>query len=142
MNRTLAILVLAASMAPAQPAGDDWWVRLKRTIQANLGRPYVWGSCGMKSFDCSGFVWRVFSDSGVVMKRTTARKLYFSLPEPGEKGEWARGNVVFFDDLRHCGIVDSPTDFFHAGITTGTARTKFDPYWRPKVAGVRRIAPP
>lgn len=142
MNRALAILALAAGMAHAQPAGDEWWTQLKRTIQTHLGRPYVWGSCGVKSFDCSGFVWRVYFDSGVIMKRTTARKLYYCLPEPGGKEDWAPGNVVFFDDLRHCGIVNSPTDFFHAGSTTGTARTKFEPYWRPKVVGVRRIAPP
>ena len=140
--RRLAIFLLAAALAgAAEPAGEDWWRRLKSSITEYLGRPYAWGSCGMKSFDCSGFVWRVFSDNGVLMKRTTARKLYLSLPtaEAGER--WRFGNVVFFDDLKHCGIVADRTSFYHAASTKGTGLSRFDPYWRPKVCGVGKISP-
>ena len=46
---------------------------IKSTIENHLGRPYVWGSSGLKSFDCSGFVWRVMYENGILLKRTTAR---------------------------------------------------------------------
>jgi len=135
-------LVLAAVLAAMACFGaePDFWTRLRATIEQDLGRPYVWGATGMKSFDCSGFVWRVYTDSGVLLKRTTARKLWFSLPEPMPGRRYAFGNLVFFDDLKHVGIVDTSGAFYHAETSAGTNRSRFDPYWRPKVAGVRAVA--
>jgi hypothetical protein len=49
------------------------------------------------------------------------------------------GNIVFFDNLSHCGIVNSRSDFYHAESSKGTNLSRFDPYWRSKVCGVRRI---
>jgi cell wall-associated NlpC family hydrolase len=120
--------------------GDDFWNQVRSTIESHLGRPYVWGASGLKSFDCSGFVWRVLFENGVLIKRTTARKLYLSLPaaEHGKKLEL--GNIVFFDNLKHCGIVAGPNAFYHAESSIGTNLSKFDPYWRAKVCGVRRVA--
>jgi cell wall-associated NlpC family hydrolase len=93
----------------------------------------------MKSFDCSGFVWRVHYESGVLVKRTTARKYYFALP-PAEPGKPAKfGTLVFFDDLKHIGIVNDAGSFFHAQTSKGTTMAPFDPYWRPKITGYRRI---
>jgi cell wall-associated NlpC family hydrolase len=129
----------AAEPAPAPAAGAEpaFWDRLKASVENHLGRPYVWGATGLKSFDCSGFVWRVYFDSGVMLKRTTARKLYFSLPAPPQNSQYSFGNLVFFDDLKHVGIVDSHDTFYHAEYSTGTSRSRFDPYWRKKVVGVR-----
>jgi cell wall-associated NlpC family hydrolase len=138
------LLVWVGFGAPQSPPGKripdppSYWARMKLTIEGYLGRPYVWGSSGLKSFDCSGFVWRVMSDSGYLLKRTTARKLYFSLPAP--KTEWSPGNIVFFDDLRHCGIVNSKDTFYHAQSSKGTNLSQFSPYWGPKVVGVRCLA--
>jgi cell wall-associated NlpC family hydrolase len=123
----------------AQPDGPDFQVSLKSSIENHLGRPYVWGSSGLKSFDCSGFVWRVMQDSGILIKRTTARKLYMCLPSVPEEKKWDFGNVVFFDDLKHCGIVESPSRFYHSESSIGTNLSSFDPYWRRKIYAVRAI---
>jgi peptidoglycan DL-endopeptidase CwlO len=131
---TWALLLWLAAAPPELPCP-----RIKATIQGYLGRPYVWGATGLKSFDCSGFVWRVMWDNGVWLKRTTARKLYVCLPKAPADEQWRPGNLVFFDDLKHVGIVDSPFDFYHAESNAGTRRSKFDPYWRRKVTGVRRM---
>ncbi len=139
MKRLLALLVLCCGAVAAQ-AREGWWDRFRAVVSANLGRPYVWGATGMKSFDCSGFVWRVFTDAGAPFKRTTARKLYFSLSPIPKGKEWDYGNVVFFDDLKHCGIVNSRGDFYHAQSGKGTNLSPFDPYWRQKISGVRRVA--
>ena len=137
--RRLAILgLLFCGVACAQPGGD-WWNRLRTAVANHLGRPYVWGATGLKSFDCSGFVWRTFADAGAPFKRTTARKLFFSLNAAPKDKEWEFGNVVFFDDLKHCGIVNSRGDFYHAQSSKGTTLSRFDPFWRPKVYGVRRV---
>jgi len=108
-------------------------------VERHLGRPYVWGACGLKSFDCSGFVWRVMQENGVLVKRTTARKYYMSLPEVAEEERWNFGNIVFFSNLKHCGIVDTRETFYHAAVSTGTHRSRFDPFWRRKISGVRAM---
>jgi cell wall-associated NlpC family hydrolase len=112
---------------------------LKSSIDRHLGKPYVWGSSGLKSFDCSGFVWRVLNDSGIYLKRTTARKLYLALPKPSANGAWNFGNIVFFDDLKHCGIVCSRDAFYHAQSSIGTNLSRFKPYWQEKIVGVRQL---
>lgn len=142
MKRALLILALAAGAVPAQDRRATWWEQLQRGIATCIGKPYVWGASGLKGFDCSGFVWRVLLDTGVPLKRTTARKLYVSLPQVRPAENWLPGDIVFFDDLRHCGIVNSRSDFYHAGTSSGVTRARFDPLWRPKVVGVRRIVVP
>jgi peptidoglycan DL-endopeptidase CwlO len=151
MKRLFAVLLFAmlslgagpftrvtVSHTPA-PVDEGFWKRAKTIIESRLGLPYVWGAAGMKSFDCSGFVWRVLWDNGYFIKRTTARKLYVALDTPPEGREWDFGNIVFFDDLKHCGIVAGPRSFYHAQTSVGTNLSQFDPYWRPKVCGVRAL---
>lgn len=52
---------------------------------------------------------------------------------------WTFGNIVFFSNLKHCGIVQSPETFYHAAVTAGTHVSRFNPFWRRKVSGVRAI---
>lgn len=110
---------------------------IQSAIERHLGRPYVWGGCGLKSFDCSGFVWRVMQDNGILVKRTTARRFYLCLPKVADEDRWSFGNLVFFDNMKHCGIVATRETFYHAGVTAGTGRSRFDPLWRRKITGVR-----
>jgi cell wall-associated NlpC family hydrolase len=139
--RLAAVILLAcAGLAAAE---EPFEARLRAAIERNLGRPYVWGAAGMKSFDCSGFVWRVAAESGYFMKRTTARKLYFST-RPAPKNELgAFGNLIFFDDLKHVGIVNDRSSFFHAQTSKGTHLSPMTPYWKSLAGGEHRFfAPP
>lgn len=138
----LAVPAVSDTTGMDAPEFKAFWDRFRTTIERHLHRPYVWGSSGLKSFDCSGFVWRVMKDSGVLIKRTTARKFYLSLPAVEPDREYRPGNVVFFDDLKHCGIVSSEKKFYHAGSSMGTTLDSFDPYWRQKVIGFRAIPVP
>ena len=135
----LALLAACAANAAEPPS---LWERFRESIQSHLGRPYAWGAAGTKSFDCSGFVWRVTQDSGLYMKRTTARKLYFSALPVGKDQRWTFGNLVFFDDLQHVGIVNDSQTFYHAHRTGGTTLSEFGTYWRPKIVGVRALRAP
>ncbi len=144
MRRLAAALLLVTGLAAAQeppaspgPAADS----LRPIIERHLGRPYSWGASGLKSFDCSGFVWRVMADRGILLKRTTARKLYLCLPRVDPGRELDHGTVVFFDNLHHCGIVDGRDAFYHAQCSKGTNLSPFEPYWRRLVCGYRAMPP-
>ena len=141
MIRALLVAALLAA-GTARAEEPDFWTRVKQSIQNHLGRPYVWGAAGLKSFDCSGFVWRVYFENGVLVKRTTARKLWFSLPAPAKGQEHAFGNLVFFDNLKHVGIVNDGTSFYHAQSSVGTNLSTMSPFWRSKVFGVRAAPSP
>ncbi len=138
------IMALAAQDTPAQSGPyisrpEEFLNQVSGTINRHLGKPYAWGESGLKSFDCSGFVWRVMYESGILIKRTSARKLYLSLPKVSEREQWHFGNIVFFDNLKHCGIINSRTDFYHADCKKGTTLSLFAPHWQDKLCGVRGV---
>ena len=149
----IAILVLTAVAISARAQSSDPSTGansglvevlsgVKGAIERNLGRPYVWGATGMKSFDCSGFVWRVMYENGVLMKRTTARKFYMILKPAPKEEQGTFGTIVFFDDLKHMGIIDSPQTFFHAQTGAGTNRSSMNSYWKKMVYGYRQFPLP
>jgi len=134
---TPSTLCMAAITAPAP--SDTFWGKLRDAIGEHLGKPYVIGSTGLKSFDCSGFVWRSLVDSGIYLKRTSARKLFFSLQPAPETSTSRFGTIIFFDNLRHCGIVNDANSFFHADCKKGTTISPLQPYWQDKVCGYRQF---
>lgn len=137
-----ALLALALAAAPLRAGPQPGlYERVRESIRQYLGRPYVWGSSGLKSFDCSGFVWRVYSDSGLFMKRSTARKYYFSLRDPGKQEQSEFGTLVFFDNMKHVGIVNDRNTFYHAQVSKGTNLSEFQPFWKPLVCGYRKLGP-
>ncbi|MBI3402382.1 MAG: C40 family peptidase [Acidobacteria bacterium] len=147
LTAVFALLLTLTVAAAAQPAGDappgataaSFNDGLKAAIERHLGRRYVWGASGMKSFDCSGFVWRVMFENGILVKRTTARKFFQTLPPVPKTVQWNFGTLVFFDDLKHVGIVDSPEAFYHAHVSVGTSRSEMNAFWRRQVYGFRRL---
>jgi cell wall-associated NlpC family hydrolase len=145
MKRVLLVLValaLVTGKVSAQSATAQKTSLLdgiKAAIQSHLGRPYVWGADGLKSFDCSGFVWRVMYENGILLKRTTARKFYMTLPKAASGDEKKFGTLVFFDDLKHIGIIDDASAFYHAQVSIGTNRSNLTPFWRQKIYGYRKL---
>jgi cell wall-associated NlpC family hydrolase len=142
----LSVLLILAGNALAEPETDarsGLWENLQGTADRYLGRPYVWGAAGLKSFDCSGFVWRVLFENGILLKRTTARKLYMCLPKPSASQDaLLPGSIVFFNSLKHCGIVRDSQSFYHAETTSGTNISAFNAYWRSRVSGYRALPNP
>jgi cell wall-associated NlpC family hydrolase len=140
----LSMALLSSRVAAQSDEGKvtGFWDGVKATIQRNLGRPYVWGSSGLKSFDCSGFVWRVMYENGILVKRTTARKFYLTLPKATKEDQASFGTLIFFDDLKHVGIVDDSTNFYHTQVSRGTNRSEMTPFWRNKIYGFRKLPAP
>lgn len=94
-------------------------------------------------FDCSGFVWYVFSQAGLQLPRS-ARDMAQSLHAVALR-ERSPGDLLFFDTQRaphsHVGIYLGNDDFVHApSRSTGRVMvsTLRDSYWAARVDGVRR----
>jgi hypothetical protein len=63
--------------------------------------------------------------------------------KPVEKTEqWKFGTVVFFDDLKHVGIIENEKSFFHAQTSLGTNRSSMNLFWRSKIYGFRKLPTP
>lgn len=136
--KLLVLMIVLGAPAMAQGLTAE---SLRQFIESHLGKPYVWGATGEKSFDCSGFVWRVAEDAGLPFKRTTARKLWFSTERVKAEEKGAFGNLIFFDDLKHVGIVNDKGSFYHAQSSKGTNLSPLNAYWTPLVYGEHRFFP-
>ncbi|WP_243007416.1 CD1108 family mobile element protein [Anaerobutyricum hallii] len=95
---------------------DDATVQaLMEEVARYLGYPYVWGgSSPSTSFDCSGFVCWVFTNSGVHnLPRTTAQGIYDQCT-PVSAADAKAGDIIFFT-----GTYNSPGPVSHVGIYCG-----------------------
>jgi len=96
---------------------------VKKSIESvakkELGKRYVWGATGPKTFDCSGFTMKVFRAVGINLPRVSR-----SQAKVGAKvafNELQRGDMVFFDTekhptgrVNHVGIYLEDGKFIHA----------------------------
>lgn len=116
--------------------------KLLSAIQNRLGIPYVYGSTGPKSYDCSGLVWSVFRDAGYTYERSSARTLWQnSVPVEGD-ARYKFGTLVFFNGLGHIGIVVDENHFYHASSSKGVTMSKLDGYWSKRIVGYRQLQTP
>ena len=94
---------------------DETVRRLFAEADKYLGMPYVWGGSSPEtSFDCSGFVSYVFTNSGVCnMGRLTAQGIY-DICMPVTPEEARPGDIIFFT-----GTYDAGEPVTHVGIYAG-----------------------
>jgi len=131
---------------PGEPIGDGSYKALIEEAEKYLGYPYVWGGSNPRtSFDCSGYVCWVYTQSGVYdLPRTTATGIYNQcvlVP----KTEVMPGDLVFFQGTyagagiaSHIGIYVGNGKMIHAGDPIGYAdiNTK---YWQKHFLGFGRL---
>ena len=107
---------------PGEALTDETFRRLITEAEIYLGFPYVWGgSTPATSFDCSGFVCWVFSNSGVYpLSRTTAQGIYNQCARISPQ-EAKPGDLIFFkgtyatSEVSHIGIYVGDGMMIHAG---------------------------
>ena len=107
---------------PGEALTDETFRRLITEAEKYLGFPYVWGgSTPATSFDCSGFVCWVFSNSGVYpLSRTTAQGIYNQCARVSPQ-EAKPGDLIFFkgtyatSEISHIGIYVDDGMMIHAG---------------------------
>lgn len=129
-------LLLCASEARAQDVVD---------LAASLiGRPYVWGAEGPRSFDCSGLTQFVFKEFGVELPR---RAVSQSRSGVAAGRRLQRGDLLFFStDTRrslvtHVGIYEAAGVMIDASQSAGRVRRDSldDRYWADRFMFARRI---
>lgn len=112
---------------------------LMQGIESRLGIPYRFGSTGPNRYDCSGFVWSVFTQAGINFERQNVRSLW-SISQPVEGDErYKFGTLVFLNGLGHIGIVADANGFYHASSSKGVTYSPFAGYWEKRVVGFRRL---
>lgn len=115
---------------------------LLAAIDTRLGSPYVYGSSGPYSFDCSGFVWSVFQSAGIRFDRGSARTLWSRFAPATAQEEGQFGTLVFFSGLSHIGIVADANGFYHSSRSHGVVYSPFNKYWLSRIDGFRRVPLP
>jgi cell wall-associated NlpC family hydrolase len=123
---------------PGRPLPFDQM--LLSAIDERLGSPYVYGTEGPGTFDCSGFVWSVYRELGVSFDRGSARSLWSRMEPVTQDEQFQFGNLVFFSGLTHVGIVADANGFYHASRSHGVVYSPFNKYWLARIDGFRRVA--
>ena len=143
-------VISTAEEAEAEPAEDVSAPTLVRgmgsiervllgEIEERLGTPYRLGTEGPTRYDCSGFVWSVFNSAGIDFERTSARTFWSQFDPAGEDEKYKFGTLVFFNGLRHVGIVADEEGFYHASTSKGVVYSRFGEYWSKRITGFRRV---
>ena len=92
---------------------------LKRVAKTKLGKKYVWGAVGPRTFDCSGFTSYVYKKTGVrIPRRAIQQSKYGKLVK---RKALKPGDLIFFDTskerkgyVNHVGIYLGNNKFIHA----------------------------
>ncbi|GLU46080.1 NlpC/P60 family protein [Nocardiopsis ansamitocini] len=83
---------------------------------AQIGKPYVYGSAGPGSFDCSGLIMRAWGAAGVSLPRTTygqaeaGQRVSYDAMQPGDM-------IFFYGGLTHAGLYAGNGQMVHAPRT-------------------------
>jgi cell wall-associated NlpC family hydrolase len=114
------------------------------TALALRGTPYRNGGADPSGFDCSGFVWYVFSQHGVQVPRTVSE-----LARAGnhvDAADLRAGDLLFFAttgtrEVTHVAISIGGDEFVHAPSSAGEVRVERlrSTYWAPRFLEARRL---
>jgi peptidoglycan endopeptidase LytE len=115
---------------------------MRAAIDLRLGSPYVYGATGPRVYDCSGFVWSVFQSAGVNFERGSARNFWTNFLPASDDEKSQFGTLVFFNNLKHVGIVADANGFYHASSSHGVTYSTFNEYWTSRITGYRRVPVP
>jgi len=130
-------LFLKIELGPTDPS-----TLLQNAIAKRLGARYRYRGVDERGYDCSGFVWSVFKESGADFERGPASALWRQLPVARGSETSRFGTLVFFNKLRHVGIVLDGEWFYHASRSNGVILSPFSGYWKHRITGFRRAPTP
>jgi len=105
------------------PSGDVQ--RLIDAANAQIGKPYSYGSSGPNSFDCSGFVYYAMKSAGFATSRmSSASYANLSSWDSVDGNSLQVGDLVFFKSdkssvISHMGIYLGGGSFIHAAPSSG-----------------------
>ncbi|MFE5853932.1 NlpC/P60 family protein [Streptomyces sp. NPDC056500] len=98
---------------PGSPWGAALAEGVLAFVRAQLGKPYVRGATGPRSYDCSGLTRAAWRAAGVDLPRTAREQAYAG--RQVDMGGLRPGDLVFFyDDSSHVGISIGGDRMIHA----------------------------
>ena len=127
--------VQASAVATTPDSGSTDSATVNKVIalaKAQSGKPYIYGTTGPNSFDCSGFTYYVFKNAaGITLKRTSESQGYdSSYTKISAISDLKVGDLVFFntnsddaDLCDHVGIYLGSGSFIHASSAGGKVIT-------------------
>ena len=125
--------------------GSETFQKLMTEAKKYIGMPYVFGgSTPQTSFDCSGFICWVYTQSGVCnLPRMTAYGIYLRCT-PISASQAQPGDLVFFantyacdEPISHIGIYVGNGKMLHCGNPIGYAELS-NSYWKSHMYGFAR----
>lgn len=138
---SMAVVAGSALAAGKTTYGAGASGKIMAGIQARYGIPYRYGTTGPNTYDCSGFVWSVFTESGINIPRTSVRSLWAGAEEVYGDDRFKFGTLVFLNGLGHVGIVADENGFYHASSSKGIMYSPFKGYWSSRIVGFKRWKP-
>lgn len=111
------------------------------TARKYLGVKYKWSGNSPSGFDCSGFVYYVFSQNSVSLPRTSYEQFKTGI----KVSKLQTGDLVFFSTYAsgasHAGIYIGNNQFIHSSSGAGevTITPLSTPYYSARYLGARRV---
>lgn len=117
--------------------------RLKEIVDSYMGVRHRSGGTTRKGMDCSGFVWRVYTDLGYKDFKRTSSAGMCKLGRRVSLRKAKSGDLVFFKRwlrINHVGIYMGKNIFAHASLKNGVTYTSLDDeYFGKRFVCIRRI---
>ena len=118
------ILSILCSTTVTYADTDESAQELISTANSKLGCKYKWGTAGNKTFDCSGFVYWVYKQSDVKVKksfkRTNCQLMYNSLKKykvSSKVSKAKKGDIILYKNhgkYTHTAIATGKGNMIHA----------------------------
>lgn len=107
-----------------------------------LNTPYVWAGVTPEGFDCSGFIYYVFTNAGLQLPRLDTVSMFMNSQAVNDP---VPGDLVFFQNtyregISHAGIYIGEGKFIHAGTKKVEIATIDSAYWKDKFVGFTRFS--
>ncbi|ACJ34305.1 Cell wall-associated hydrolase containing N-terminal Lys repeats [Anoxybacillus flavithermus WK1] len=125
----------------------SWEERANAIIETGkkyMGAKYLFGAPTTRTdvFDCSSFTYRVYSENGVTLPRTSREQALIGTEVP--LASVRKGDLIFFDTtgdgiINHVSIVVDSETVLHAATSTGVAFANMKPYWAPRAVKAIRL---
>ena len=153
MNTKRRLLLLVICLLVVAALAAAYWspavriYRVERAALAQQGKPYVFGTAGPDSFDCSGLMKYAYAAAGVTLDHNTrsvaSDDRYRTISDPSQL---RRGDLVYFDtianatEIDHVGLWLGRGRFVHASSSGGEVMiSEFDEKWQSRFVLAKRI---
>lgn len=113
--------------------------RVVKVAQAQIGKPYVWGTQGPRTFDCSGLIHYVYLKAGLRFARITAAML----ARTGKPvyGKLRPGDIIVVNGGSHVVLYVGNDTVIHAPQSGDHVRYAPVSRYLRRASAIRRVIP-